>query len=168
MAGVALALLCACAARTERMVPEVTAAPAADRSSPLYQAIALADVGAGKETSSLVGAADFRDALRQALDTAGFLAPDKERAPYRLKAFIIEVKPPSFGLTFSADSFVRYTLVRAKDASVVFDDVLQGTCTATLGEELFGPERGRIAREGAMRDNIRALLARLRTTRPST
>jgi len=113
--------------------------------------------------TSEVGTKEFQESLRQTLDRQGFLSADKG-SPFQLKAFIIEVKHPLTGFSLTVDSFVRYTLIRAKNSNVIFDDVLQGTFTATTDDAIIGVERLRLAEEGAMRANISALLIHLRTT----
>jgi hypothetical protein len=147
------------------MIPEATTSQTAQPNSPLYQNILLTDVGGEESTLEWaeVGSAEFRESLVQTLDRAKFLSSDPN-APFQLKAFIIEVRRPTAAFTVSVNSFVRYTLLRSKDRGVIFDDVLQATRTATLGDEFIGIERMRIAVEGAMQANISTLLERLRRT----
>jgi hypothetical protein len=167
--GLAVVILSGCASPTRvgSMIPEAKADQAASSNSPLYRGISLTDVGGGEETdpmwTSEVGSKEFRESLVRTLQLQNFISIAND-APFQLKAFIVEVKHPIAGFSLTVDSFVRYTLVRSKDSNIIFDDVLQGTFTATTGDAFVAVERLRLAQEGAMRANISALLDRLHTT----
>ncbi len=162
--GLVLSILAGCTPRVASMIPDQNLQSAAAPNTALYRNILLGEVGGGEEPNPLfeitVGADDFHQSLLQALDRQGFLS-DQKGAPFQLKAYIIEVKHPRAAFSITVDSFVRYTLIRVKDGSSVFDDVLQGTFTAGVVDAFFGIERLRIAEEGSIRANISALLGRL-------
>ena len=170
IAGLGLVLVvsgCATPARTSSMVPEVRTNQAVDSDSPLYRGIWVIDVGGGQETNPLwtseVGTKEFRESLVRTLELQGFLAAG-ETAAFRLKAFIVEVKHPSAGISVTVHSFIRYALVRSTDGKVIFDDVLSGSFTATVSDTFYGVDRLRLAEEGSIRANISALVERLHAT----
>lgn len=160
---------CASGARTNEMVVRADASPRLDEPSPLHRSIALGRVDGGEETdpwwTSEVGTGEFREALRLSLEEHGYLAGDPAAAPYELSAVIVEVKQPGSSYTITVDSFVRYKLRQASGQTVIFDDVVRGSHTATVEDAFVGMERLQITNEGAMRDNIAALLARLERLR---
>lgn len=162
-----LVIMAACASppRANLMAPEMQQALASKEGSPLRRAIALASVGGGEKTDPLwypeVGSEEFEVALRHALDAHGYLSPDPATAAYHLEAFIVEIKKPTSGYTSTVHSFVRYKLVGAADGSALFDEVIHGEYTATVGDAFVGLQRLRLAEEGAMRASISALLGRL-------
>jgi hypothetical protein len=167
-AVIAVSLLClaACAppARSERMVPPPTTATDFPANSGLRDSIALKDVGGGEESSthSNVGDKELREALLSALRQQGLLQTDDARARFRLNVFLVELSHPSAGFSFTVYSLVRYTLSRADTGAVLFDDVVNASYTATVGEEFIGIVRLRAANEGSIRANIAAFLERLK------
>ena len=58
---------------------------------------------------------------------------------------------------------MRYNLARADTGAVLFNDVVKASYTAKLGDELVALLRQRLAKEGAVRANIAALLERLKS-----
>jgi len=156
---------CASPARPTHMVPERQALQPRASALPLHLSIALTEVGGGKETNPMwaseVGSEEFREALHLALKQARLLSSDEATAAFELRAFIIEVKHPIVGLTMTVDAFVRYTLLRKHDGSTIFDEVLSSSYTATIDDAFVATTRLQLAEEGAMRENISALLERL-------
>lgn len=159
----ALAELAGCTARPESMVPETEQRLVSAEGSRLYRAVALTEVGGGERTRGGVDISSeaFRKALHQALEAHRFLSPDPTHAPYRLKAFLIELRDPRSSYTMTADSFVRYTLTQTADGKVLFDEIIRGSDTKTVADDFWGVERMRLANEGAMRMSIVHLLRRL-------
>ena len=158
---------CAPAARPERMVPP----PTTDfpTNSGLRDSIALKDVGGGEETSthSNVGDKELREAVLSALRQEGLLQLDDAKARFRLNVFLVELSHPSAGFSFTVNSLVRYTLTRIDTGAALFDDVINASYTATLGDEFVGIVRLRAANEGSIRANIAAFLERLRGLPPA-
>lgn len=167
-----LVAACASPARSIHMVPELQASPPRTSALPLQQGVALTEVGGGEKTNpmwtSKVGSDEFREALHLALEQARLLSSDEAAAPFELRAFIIDVKHPIAGFTMTVDAFVRYTLLRKQDGSVIFDEVLSSSYTATTEDAFVAVKRLQLAEEGAMRENISALLERLATIRKFT
>lgn len=156
---------CAGAARPDRMVPELSDADAAAHNTPLSGGIAVMTVGGGEETNpwatSKVASEDLQEALRLSLSQHGFLAPDRAGAPYRLSAFLIDLKQPGGGYTLTVDSVVRYVLEK-RDGDVVFDDLVTASYKANFSESVIAIERLRLANEGSIKANIGRFLESLR------
>lgn len=158
-------LLAACAegARSDRMVPAAPSLPDFGGSA-LRQAIALTEVLGGQETDPMlmanVGNAEFAAALREALARAGLLAPDPDRAPFRLRAALVDVTLPRSGFTTTVDAAVRYVLTRSGGVAVL-DELVTADFTLGAGDVFYGVERLRAVKEGAIRANIARFLARL-------
>lgn len=100
----------------------------------------------------------FRAALENALRQAAVLAPG---GAGRLQATILDVaQPPSETSTTKVVLAVHYRLLDAAGRPVLERRVASGY-TATLAQAVQGVERLRIARLGAMRQNIEVLLREL-------
>ena len=91
----------------------------------------------------------------------GLLADNRNRAPWRLKVFLVELKFPGSGFTTTVDSFVRYTLTRGVDGAKAFDDIVTASFTVTVGEVYVGVERLKVANEGSIKANFTEFLRRL-------
>lgn len=150
----------------EQVVSQVPLQPGGVSNSPLKATITIISVGGGAEADSTgattVDTKGLGEAVRLSLRINGFLSPEGTTAPYRLKVFLIDMhRPPAVGLDFSADAFIRYTLTRASDGKVLFDDIVSGSFTATFAETFFGIERYRLAIEGAVGKSIANFIAQL-------
>ncbi|MGD9879237.1 hypothetical protein [Reyranella sp.] len=153
------------------MVPEAMPGHGEATSSPFYRAILVTDVGGGEkpvlgDENIVIKAGEFRAALIQALDREQFGSADNN-APFRLKAFIVEVTRPYPGFSQTTDSFVRYTLIRSRDGQVVFDEVVRSTFTSMPFDAPLQIIRVQLAREETVRASISALLDRLRSAEMS-
>lgn len=154
-----LVLAAGCAARFEKMVPDVPQAAAGREGTPLRAGIALVGVSGGNWED--VTDDEFQRALSAALQAHGYLSPDPAGAPYRLSVLIIELRYPRASFTTTVDAFVRYTLLRTATGTAVFDEIIHSAETKTIGEEFVGLARKRVALEGAIRSSIAAFFARL-------
>ena len=165
--GLAL-LLAACVPmiRPQLMVSQAPVQPGGVANSPLKAAIAIASVGGGEESDPMgfttVDNKGLREAVRLSLRRNGFLSPEGTAAPYRLEVFLIDVNQPvGGGLDFTVDAFIRYTVTRAADGKVLFDDIVSGSFTATFAKTFVGFERFRLAVEGAVGNSIAAFIMQL-------
>ena len=62
--------------------------------------------------------------------------------PYRLKIFLADMhRPPAVGVNFSVDAFIRYTLTRASDGKVFFDNIVSGFFKDSVSKELVPARR---------------------------
>ncbi len=158
---------CAAPARTGHMVPESTLFPSCSPDSPLCNAIAISKVGGGEKTNPLlqskVGNRELDEALQLSLKQYGFLSTSDVEAPFRLEAFLIELKQPPGGYTMIVTSVMRYKLTRSRDDQVVYDDIITASYKATIGDTFFGTHRLKLANEGSIRANIAVFLQHLRS-----
>ena len=156
---------CATPARPGHMVPETAHFPSQSLDSPLHSAIAISRVGGGEKTNPLlvskVGSNELQEALRLSLKQCGLLSPSDVAAPFRLEVFLIELKQSGSSLTAIVDSVMRYKLIRSGDDQVVYDDIITASYKATVGDSFYGPQRLKLANEGAIRANIAAFLENL-------
>ncbi|TCM77343.1 hypothetical protein [Rhodovulum steppense] len=97
----------------------------------------------------------FRAALENALRQAGIMAPGGVRT---LEATVLQVdQPPSETSTTKVVLTVHYLLRDVTGRPVLERRVTSGY-TATIAQAVQGVDRLRVAREGAMRQNIDVLL----------
>ncbi len=151
--------------RSDRMAPAPTEDTQFAADSPFRGAIELKDVGGGEPPTedSNVGDDQLRQAVQAALQQYGLLQSDDARARFRLDVSLVRLSHPGAGLDLTVNSQVRYTLARADTGVVLFNDVVRASYTATLGDEFVAFLRLRVAKEGSIRANIAAFLARLRS-----
>lgn len=164
LAALALAA-CAAPAEPGGMVPDLAAATEEGLPEDLRGRIAIGEVGGGEATEawdvSKVGSEDLREALRLSLARHGLLSGEGSRQGYSLDVFLIELRQPRRGLSLSVHAFLRFTLTRVTDDRRLFDEVLEGSYTATTADSLVAIRRLKIANEGAVKRSIAALLVRL-------
>jgi hypothetical protein len=162
----AIALLasgCASDARPDAMIapvsPEVavTAEP-----SPLRAAITVGAVTGGGETSPLwrsnVSNDSFRAALEQSLALHALAAAGQGR--YLINADLALDRPLA-GFEMTVTATVHYTVLSLTDQAVKLDEVVETPYTAHFSDSFLGTERLRLANEGAVRENIEAVIKRL-------
>ncbi len=154
---------CASGAVPGAMVPPVSQETLVGDASRLRQAVAVGTVGGGRETSPLwtsqVSDQAFAQALRQSLATHAMLAINGDL--YRLDATLLELTQPLAGFDMQVTAHVRYRLTRTADGATVLDREIRSPYTAAFSSSYLGVERLRLANEGAVRENIRMLLAAL-------
>jgi hypothetical protein len=164
--GLALALLvsgCATGARTGAMTVPVTPDTIITASSPLHSAIRVGTIKGGSETNPLwmsnVSDDNFRQALEQSLGLQAMLASDNPR--YAINADLISLDRPLIALNTTVTATIHYTLTSSADQAVKLEEVVATPYTANLSDAFVGFERLRLANEGAMRENIKAIIAKL-------
>jgi hypothetical protein len=101
----------------------------------------------------------FRAALEQSLALHALTAPDPGR--YLVNAELVSLDQPFGGLDLTVTAKVHYTVVAIASQAVKLDTTIESPYTAQFGDALLGTERLRLANEGAMRENIAALIKRL-------
>lgn len=162
----AVAVLAGCAAPAE-MESMVAAQPvaAAPKDASLVGGIYVAEVAGGESTNPLwtseVGNTEFGGALRKSLRAHGVLSEDASGSPYLLKANLLGLEQPAFGLDMTVTSHVNYEVTRRADSQLYLGETVNTSYTATAGQAFLGVERLRLANEGAIRQNIKDFLLRL-------
>jgi hypothetical protein len=161
----ALAALSACVSGANRgamvapLAPEEISADIA----PIKNAIHVGAVTGGEDTnplwSSQVSNANFKAALEDSLALAVLKGDD--HAPYVLNAKLVELHQPFAGFDMTVTSTVEYMLTPAGQSKPTLTEKVVTPYTAAFGDAFLGAERLRVANEGAMRENIKEIIARL-------
>ncbi len=160
---IAICTGCASPAQISGMSVAVDQAEANTYDSELRNNVRLSEVHGGDKTNPLwtseIDAPDFGAALKQSLANARLLGDDE--APYALRANLLRVDQPIFGLDFEVISEVEYTLIESSTDKVVFREILSTPFTAGFGDSVIAIKRLRLANEGSAKANINAMLKRL-------
>lgn len=165
LASALIALCTGCA--TSAQISGMTVAADQDKASTydaqLKNNVRVSEVNGGDKTNPLwtseIDSPDFGAALKQSLANADLLG--SESAAYALRANLLRVDQPLFGLNFEVTSEVEYTLVEAATNKVVLHEIIRTPFTAGFGDSVIGVKRLRLANEGSARVNIIAVLKRL-------
>jgi hypothetical protein len=132
--------------------------------SPLYRGIHLASVSGGQETNPMwvprVSDANFHAALENSLALHTLLA-HQPAARFELRAHLERLQQPVAGLNMTVKAEVHYLLRDTQTSASVFDQSIQSSYTAAVGDALAATERLRLAIEGAMRANIEEFIRSL-------
>lgn len=125
--------------------------------------VGVSSVTGGEETNpawtSEIDNSAFAGALNQSLKNQGLLS---ENGRYQLKALMLEVDQPMFGLDFEVITHVRYILTDSENnGAVVLDETIIAPYTATIGDSFMAIKRLRLANEGSGKANIAGLLDKL-------
>lgn len=159
---------CAQPAKVTNMVPALTPSLMANQKSPLTNKVVIAAVTGGKTTNPMwtseVGDAEFQQALEQSLQAAGLLAPAGAKETYQLRTQLKELEQPLVGLSMKVTAVANHQLQSPAGAEVL-NKTLTTPYTAAFGDAFMGVERLRLANEGAIRENIKALIEELRKVR---
>ncbi len=131
----------------------------------LAGAITVGDVSSAgvsdRVWTSEVGMPEFRDALSQSLAGQGLLAAVPAGSRYTLDAQFLEMSQPMIELEMTVETRVNYVLSDIETGQQPFAETISSEGSATIGDELNGDARRRVAAEAAVRNNIRQLLERL-------
>lgn len=134
----------------------------------LHSNIQVTEVNGGDTTNPLwtseIDGPDFGAALKQSLANAGLLS--EKPAAYTLRANLLRVDQPLFGLDFEVTCEAEYTLTESSSNTVVFREVVRTPFTAGVGDSFIAIKRLRLANEGSARTNISTLLKRLKALNP--
>jgi hypothetical protein len=174
VSGLALVVLlaaCATPARVDQMTIDTPdARRTAVASSAMRNAVAIGQVGGGKETNPLwvsnIASADFEAALRASLRSAGLLAIDPTNCRVQLDAQLLSLAQPMVGASMTVTASVLYRLVDCVTKKEVWVRTITLPYTAAFTDSLLGVERLKLANEGAARVNIKQLVAELAEFKP--
>ena len=156
---------CASPASIEGMTVSGTAVTSAPVSFPLKHRLLLDKVSGGEVTipfkTSEVGNEEFRAALEESLRVGQLLACSDQDALFLLRATLHKVQQPAWGFDMTVYSSVGYVLYSRSDGKLLWEEVVSADYTATVGDAFLGQERLRLASEGSIRENLKALILRL-------
>ncbi|MEO8677109.1 MAG: hypothetical protein ABI569_16155 [Casimicrobiaceae bacterium] len=156
---------CATPARIEQMTVSSAGIPTTPAPEAVQQNIAIKDVTGGQETNPLwtsqVSSAEFERALEASLKAAGLLQPIRTSGRFTLTAQLAKLDQPLIGLNMTVTASVLYVLVERSTGKTLWEQTLVTPYTAKFGDSLLAIERLKLANEGAIRENISALIAEL-------
>lgn len=112
--------------------------------------------------TSQVSSEDFQIALIESLHKSNlFRSVGASGCPYVLKVRLEVLDQPMFGFDCTVNMRSDWTLARSSDDSIIWEDKILSTYTATVHDAFVGITRLRLANEGAARQNIEQGLAKL-------
>lgn len=172
LAALAVVTLVACAtgAGKEAMTATIPAAKVQAMPQQLRGQVALKDVVGGRETNAIlksnISSSEFQAALDASLRNAGLAPEDPKSGRYELAATIEEVDQPVFGFEMTVTATVHYDLIDRATRKTAWEKTITLPYTAKMGDAFYGPERLRLANEGAARVNIESFLDELAKSGP--
>lgn len=117
-------------------------------------------VSGGKETDPLGKAQidndSFAKAVTQAIEHSKTFSKviEGNKGNYLLAVNIFSLDQPSIGGNFTVHMEAGWTLKRADNGSVVWQEAIRSEHTATMGDALVAVTRLRLATEGAAKNNV--------------
>lgn len=118
-------------------------------------------VKGGRETNpawiSQVDTQSFKGALERSLNSVGY-GSDSASAKYTVDAEIQDIKQPAFGLTFTVESTIFYTVETSAESKKL---PITAVGSASTSDTLLGVERMKVANERSVKENIRSFIDRL-------
>ena len=155
---------CATPARMEQMV--ATAQPEQRvLKTPLRDNVAVTEVTGGKETNPMwmsnVSSSEFERALETSLRDVGLLSNGKQAGKFILLANMEKLEQPFIGISMTVTASVHYTVINRATRKEVLSRTIAIPYTASFGDAFLGTERLKLANEGAVRNNIAALINEL-------
>jgi hypothetical protein len=159
-AGLACALLAACATPSRPEAMATAATPAAHKSA----ASVVLEVTGGRATQSTytpqISNEDFATALRNSIEQSGAFArvPAAPPADYRLIAYIGRLDSPMMGMTVRVELEVGYQLIEIATNRKVWAKNIATQYTVPSDKAYAFVDRVRIGNEAAARANIEQML----------
>jgi hypothetical protein len=160
----AIAVLSGCAAapaQKEAMVTH-TVTDAKDIKAEFKEKFAVIKVSGGESTNpfwkSKVNSEAFGAALKESLVEAGLAGKNLADSPYKIDANLETLDQPSFGLTYTVKSTVKYKVYNDsfnKEFPITADGV------ATTSDSILGITRLKIANEKSIQANIAEFIRQL-------
>jgi hypothetical protein len=151
-------LLTGCAALThEGMVPttfEITKKHS--------QSVSISVTG-GKEGGMQISDATFMKALADSIAKSQTFSRvvEGKGGDYFLTVSVFNLEQPAFGFSFTINMEAGWTLQRVNDGTIVWQESIKSTHTATVEDAFVGAKRMQLATEGAARNNIKQGLAKI-------
>jgi hypothetical protein len=123
------------------------------------------DVSGGSETSERlpISNASLEAALNQAINESKLFSQvvKGNGGDYLLTANLFSVNQPMFGMAMTVKMEAGWTLKRASDDKIVWQEAIRSEHTSTPGEAFAGVTRVRLATEGAVKNNIAEALSKI-------
>ena len=115
----------------------------------------------GADKDILLTNIEITQALRKSMINSKYFKSlsEKTKEDWDLNAEILRLDKPSFGADFTVSAEIKYTLLNK--GVVVKDFAITESGTATLGEEVIGFKRMKVADERCIQNNIKKFLIEL-------
>ena len=166
--GLLLLAGCTQPAATEAMVASLEGRPNA-MDPGLIRSVSIGEISRGDEAETLwaseIGTPEFREALSRSLAAQQVLTDGSSAGRYTLSARILEISQPMIELEMTVEARVDYVLSDTLTGQQPFAETISSEGSASIGDELNGDARRRVAAETAVRNNIRQFLERLASVR---
>ncbi len=148
----------------EKMIPTVTRSNyfSSDKMLRLESGEELRDEKTEFWTGDFKIDPEFEDALRKALTDSGIFKQivTDQKADYQLKYEILS-QEVQISFKSTATVFIYYSLIEITTNQVVWEESLVSQYSVGIEKALERPLRARLAKEGAVRDNLSQLLEKL-------
>lgn len=156
-----LAALTGCASQMTHQ--DMTPAPVQlARHHPQSVSVSALPLPNGDTAAAAAVMAELRTALSDAiLASRAFANVKPEGGDYQLTVQIFSESHPAFGISFTSQMEVGWTLKRADTGAVVWQESIKSQHTTGGAEAFAGAERVKMAIAGAMRKNISAGVSRI-------
>lgn len=125
------------------------------------------NVTGGQETNPLwksqISDATFTEALVDSITKSKTFSRvvQGKGGDYILTVSLVSMDQPSFGASFTVKMEAGWSLKRADNGTVVWQEAIQSSHTATVGDAFVGVARLRLATEGAAKNNIKQGLEKI-------
>ncbi|MDQ8028797.1 MAG: hypothetical protein REJ23_08715 [Brevundimonas sp.] len=153
---------CATPSRPEAMILTATDGLVAAPGDVGYHSVRSVTAVGGSETdpmwASQVSNEALQTAVQESLAAAGYIG--EEGRPLTVQVALMGLDQPAMGFDMTVTSRVRYTVSR--DGQAIFNETIQASGTAKMGDAFAGVERLRMANEKSIQENIKAFLTRFR------
>jgi hypothetical protein len=160
---IALALLSACASRSELTLQpaDLSGIDVARGPAPAYRnAVGLAPVGVGRDTgtpwTARFGAAQVQQALMETLLAAQLGTAQSGR--FRLDATLLNLERPYASFAMAVTATIAYRLTDSQTGTVLYNQTITTIGSASLADAITNENRLRIADERAVQANLRRLV----------
>lgn len=166
LAAVAALAACSNTADPVRMRADVTMVPA-EFQPPLRESMCVGQVtGAGNNPfwAARIGNREFEEALSDSLRANRLLA-GPGRCRFVIDVNLVAMTQPSISFSMEVTARVAYR-VAARGRADLLQETITSAFTATFSDSPVGATRLQRANEGAIRENIAMMLARLRAVQP--
>ena len=119
--------------------------------------------GAATSEGLAISNAALESALHQAIDGSKLFSQvvKGNGGDYILTANVFSVNQPMFGMAMTVKMEVGWTLARASNSKIVWQEAIRSEHTSKPGEAFAGVTRVRLATEGAVKNNIAEALSRI-------
>jgi hypothetical protein len=108
--------------------------------------------------TSEISSEAFSDAVKESLSAQGLWS---DNGRYQLNVKMLKVDQPMFGLDLKVTTHVQYLLTDTRNDTIVLDEAIVASHTATFNDAFAAIKRLRLANEGSGLKNIEAFLEKL-------